>query len=331
VVLSFEHIRDRQASARYPELLCLTPRQHDQAIYERRRPYTDIVAVALRHDDLSDAQMRALDEFRLDQYLLCGFYDAAYIDAHQITHDPDLYTLPRDTIHLMVGASDGRFLAYSYLQSPKGGEALTPTVTLSDPGRPWFPCEIESIGPDVFPSLPGLRHAPVNRLAEVSILLANQVVQGTASRYAVVEDLLALAMLQIAPRVDLIATLAYCDFEARKVIYDVGMTAIYAPEAPMLYNNLRPHWTAAANEPGRFWPSVFSSADFQRGRAHLEALDQLLSQPPRAIRAELVSWRRMGKRIEPHALLPAPGTSALHWMTAPSLDPAVLNSAEQAG
>jgi hypothetical protein len=309
----------------YPELLSLSAQQHRRALYVRRRPYTDVVAIALRHADLTTEQLCALNEFRLDQFQLCGFYDQEYVNAHAIREDPDLYVLPPDTIHLMVGASDGRLLAYSYIQPAKGVTRTDPPITMADPVRPWFPCEIESFGPHIFSSLPGLREVVVSRLAEVSILLKNQVAQGPATGYAVVEDVLALALLQISPQVDLAATLAYCDFEARKVIYDLGMTAIYAPYAPILYNNLQPHWTSGANDPYRFWPSVFSSDDFCREISHLQALDALLNLTPREVRAELVSWRRQGRRIEPHALLPAAGTSDVVWITTPDIGPAHAN------
>jgi hypothetical protein len=319
-VSNIERIRERQTAALYPELLSLPHHHHDQALYARSRPHIGIVAVALRHSDLTSAQMRALDEFRLDQYLLCGFYNEDYVETHHITHDPDLHALPRDTIHLMVGTSEGRFLAYSYIQPPKGAGETGSHVTMADPQRPWFPCEIESFGP-IFSSLPALRAVPVRRLAEVSILLKNQVAQGTLSRYAVVEDVLALTLLQISTRVDLDATFACCDFEARKVIYDLGMTALYAPYTPVIYNNLRPHWSAGANEPGRVWPAVFSSVDFRRDVAHLDALDHVLNLTPHEVRSELVAWRRQGRRIESRALLPAPGASDVLWVATPELDP----------
>jgi hypothetical protein len=67
-VSTLTSIQHRQATALYPELLSLSAQQHRRALYARRRPYTDVVALALRHADLTTEQLCALNEFRLDQF-----------------------------------------------------------------------------------------------------------------------------------------------------------------------------------------------------------------------------------------------------------------------
>src|SRR5262249_1901946 len=147
-------------------------------LYFRQRPGSGLITVALKHNSLTKAQLRALGEFRVDQYALSGFYDPKYLLKRRIKQDPDLNTLPPDTIHMIVGTSAGLIHAYSTMQPPKGTPAGVATRTkgplLGERKRPWFPCEDESLGADIFPSLPVLRDLPVSRIVEISIMMGNQ-------------------------------------------------------------------------------------------------------------------------------------------------------------
>jgi hypothetical protein len=323
VVLSLDAMMERQKRAQYPELLSVASPQEAGPLYDRRRSGSGLIAVARRHSGLTDAQKSALSEFRLDQYTLCGFYDQEYLRDHQITHDPDLDELPPDTIHIVIGSSDGRVLAYSYIQPPNGAlSGVASTVggsTMGDTDRPWFPCEVESFGPTIFSSLPALRPIPVAQVAEVSILLRNQLEHGVSSVYAVVESILAMAFILTMESTNLRATVAYGGHEARQIIYDMGMPGLYAPRAPVVYNALPPHWSASANIPGRFWPCVFSTDDFLEGIEHLRALDSILDLPANELRRDLVKFRRSGRRIAIRALVPEPGASNVLWITTPDL------------
>jgi hypothetical protein len=128
-----------------------------------------------------------------------------------------------------------------------------------------------------------------------------------------------MAFIQSMPSANLVATVAYCGHEARQVIYDLGMTAIYAPRAPVLCAQLPAHWSANATVPGRFWPSVFSTLDFQRNVGHLEALDAILDLPASDLRRALTQFRRSGKRIVPQALMPDPSECEVLWIATPEL------------
>ncbi|HEY7094544.1 MAG TPA: hypothetical protein VH393_15280 [Ktedonobacterales bacterium] len=313
----------RQKHALYPEVLSVAPGQEAGLLYFKRRVGSGLIATALRHSSLTEPQIRALNEFRLDQYTLCGFYDLQYLRDHRIERDPDLLELPPDTIHIVVGANNGRILAYSYMQPPKGtpaGIAMRANgPRMSDVDRPWFPCEEESFGPDIFPSLPALRDISVARIAEISILLRNQLEHGPASIYAVGESILAMALIQGSLSTNLAATIAYIAHEARKIIYELGMPALYAPFVPVTRNLLPPHWSPDANGPGRFWPTVFLTADVRRGEPHLNNVDAILDLPTSDLRRALIELRRSGNRISPSAAMPEPGTCPIVWTEAPEL------------
>jgi hypothetical protein len=316
-------ITERQRNALYRELFPVNAESEKNLLYFKRRPGSSLVTIALRHSALTEPQVRALNEFRLDQYTLCGFYDLRYLRDHWIERDPDLLELPPDTIHIMVGAGDGRVLAYSYLQPPQGAPIDFASTghgpRMGDQERPWFPCEVESLGPDIFSSLPGLRDVPVAQVAEISILLRNQLEHGPSSLYAIAESILATALIQAAPSNRLLATVAYGGQEARQILYSLGMPGLYAPHAPTVHNRLPPHWTAISNTPGRFWPCVFSTEDCLRGFEHLQALDSILSLSPHELRRGLVDVRRAGRRIVPRAFVPKPGACDILWVTTPGL------------
>ena len=315
-------ITERQRNALYRELVSAAESEKD-LLYCKRRLGSGLVAIALRHSALTEPQTRALNEFRLDQYTLCGFYDLSYLQEHRIECDPDLSELPPDTIHIVVGSSGGRVLAYSYIQPPQGAPAdvafTSGGPTMGDADRSWFPCEVESFGPNIFSSLPALRPIPVAQVAEVSILLRNQLEHGVSSVYAVVESLLAMAFILSMESNHLLATVAYGGYEARQIIYDMGMPGLYAPHAPVVYNALPPHWSASANIPGRFWPCVFSTEDFLQGFEHLRALDSILDLPANELRRELVRFRRSGRRIATQAFIPEPGACDVLWITTPEV------------
>ena len=113
-------ITEWQRSALYPNLFSVALERENEPLYCKRRSGSGLVAMALRHSATNDAQVRELNEFRLDQYTLCGFYDLADRQERQIERDPDLLELPPDTIHIVIGTSNGRILAYSYIQPPQG-------------------------------------------------------------------------------------------------------------------------------------------------------------------------------------------------------------------
>ena len=314
-------ITERQRSALYPNLFSVALERENEPLYCKRRSGSGLVAMALRHSALNDAQVRELNEFRLDQYTLCGFYDLASLQERQIERDPDLLELPPDTIHIVIGTSNGRILAYSYIQPPQGtpsGAASTEHgPRMGDKDRPWFPCEVESFGPDIFSSLPALRDVAIAQIAEVSILLRNQLEHGPSSLYAVAESILAMALIQATPSNRLLATVAYGGQEARQILYDLGIPGLYAPHAPVVYDALPPHWSASANIPGRFWPCVFSTEDFLQDFEHLRVLDSILDLPAHELRRELVKLRRSGRRIATRALVPEPGACDVLWITTP--------------
>src|SRR5690348_9022071 len=75
-------ITDRQRSALYPDLFSVALERENELLYCKQRSGSGLVTLALRHSALNDAQVRDLNEFRLDQYTLCGFYDLSYLQEH---------------------------------------------------------------------------------------------------------------------------------------------------------------------------------------------------------------------------------------------------------
>jgi hypothetical protein len=327
-----EAIRAWQDEVYYPVLLREVALEQHGILSERTRHATGLRTVAVRHGALTPVQLSALGEFRLHQYVLCGFYDIGIISAHQMREDPALAKLPSDTIHLFVGTNEGRILAYFYMQPAPGSPPLWKgavyagathlSPAFGDKNRPLFPCEFESFGPGVFDSLPGLRGVSTSYTAELSCLLRNQVVQSPLGTSAVVEAICAMARIQMKPELRLVATVGCMGVEARRVTYQIGMPALYAADAPVLHNRLDFYWSRSANAPGRFWPFVFATADLSARVEYFDALDMILSLPPREQRAALVALVRRGERIPVRAMLPNAEESSMLWTPDPIYAPA---------
>src|SRR5262249_870063 len=152
------------------------------------------------HGDLTSEQRRDLGAFRLDQYILCGLYNAGAIAERDLQTDPSLDELGPEALHILVGTREHRLLAYFCMlpPTPQAGAAQNTSSLprlfgigeprfLLTPGRPWFPAERELYGPAICPSLPALRRIPIKRMRELTRLLRNQVIQSPQSVTAVVE------------------------------------------------------------------------------------------------------------------------------------------------
>lgn len=64
----------------------------------------------IQHDKLTQEQLEAIGEYRLEQYILAGLYDVQRVLDLDLATDPNLMNLPDSTIHLLAG--DSKIISY---------------------------------------------------------------------------------------------------------------------------------------------------------------------------------------------------------------------------
>jgi hypothetical protein len=320
----------QQTEALYPHLF-LGPWAHRSGVldYQLRRS-SQLVAVAVRHDALTASQVRAIGEFRLQQYLLYRLYEAAKIRAHHVTTDPSIGDLPGETIHVLVGTTQGRILAYLSLETTVRRRALRGRLRsahaarrahrgwfLHEPGRPHFPCEIELFGPRVFPSVPALQSTPLSHMREMTRMLRNYVTRSPLGVAASIQTMLTSAHLLLRRDLSIDVALGCVDKEGRWLAAQMGMPIIFAPAAPVVVtpsdDPRTAYWSMQANSQGQFWPFVISVQDLRRRRAHLHTIDRALSLPASEMRHALVELRRAAHTLSLPGIMPAPNSSPVLW------------------
>jgi hypothetical protein len=317
----------QQREARYHELL-LAPRQANKGvIYSQRRAGSGLIALALEHRALSPAQHQALGEFRLQQYLACGWYDSQRVAQQGLQTDPALAQLPATTIHVLVGTEDGRLLAYFAMQEASvqppnaGSHTLGKAVFLDDPDRPLFASESELFGPNLFASLPALRRIPLTEMRELSCLLRNQAIVSPLSVIAVVEAVYTMTHLVMRRNASIRVLLGGVGLEARQVTASLGIPILYSPLAPVIKpsSSAEPDvpWAEGEHAQGKFWPFVIALDDLQAHHDHFRQLDRLLSGSEQELRRALVRFRRQRQALAPQALVPPAGESSLLWTSDP--------------
>lgn len=326
---SVEALRAEQALTRYPILLGGST--NTDALYQRVRAGTGLSVVALRHASLSPAQAEALAEFRMQQYVLWGWYDLRALSRNGSYIDPAFERLPSNAVHVMAGTADGCLLAYFCMQpaavmsaahalvNSQAGDGWLPDLhatTMSDRSRPRFPTEIHSFSPDVFSTLPALAHTPVARVRELTRLLRNQAVYSRLGALAVVEAVSAMIQLVLDPEHEIEAMLGCVDLEARRVTRHLGIPILYAPLAPTLPLPEDEHefyWAWRANEQGQFWPFVIATEDLRPTSAQFAHLDALLDGQPREIWRGLLTLRQAFSAARPHWLARDVETAPFYW------------------
>jgi hypothetical protein len=334
-----EAMRERQRYALYPALLGTPLKAPTNVIYSRLRQGSGALTVAIRQDALTEQQQRELGEFRLHQYALCGWYDVPTLASNGLTTDPALPGLPAATIHVLVGGSDGRLLAYFCMQPaahihPASGRLLralpefpsTPHTgtTLRDPGRPLYGVEVESFGPDVFPSLPALASLPMRTILELSCLIRNQSISSPLTTIATLEAVYTVTHIAMQPDSEIQAALGCLDIEARRVMMVMGIPFLYAPLAPVILEQFDYYWSRSVNTPGRFWPSVVATEDLLAHAEHFTVLDQALSGSPRDLRRTLVRLHHNPPQFAPHAFVPSADETEIYWTDDPYYAPPLL-------
>jgi hypothetical protein len=336
-----EALAQRERAALYPAVL-RTPRSGDPAVVRRHeRAQSRLITVALLHGQLTPEQYDDIGAFRLRQYMLCGLYDPLHAtDAR--AGDPSMETLAPEAIHVCCGTEDGRLLGYMCMETARprtsvampawwsarasaggarDGETELAGYTFGDAPRPLFATEFELFGPGIFGSLPYLRDMNVSNARELSRTLRNQVLASPLSVAAVVEIVYAMIQLLTDPALAIHVTVGCADRENRALLARLGVPALYAPDAPVLPEQVAQakatrgsaYWSDGANAQGQFWPVVIASEDLRRSAAHFNQLDELLGRKPEDLRRGLVTLRRAGRMIAPETLLPGVASSPVRW------------------
>lgn len=327
-----EELRAWQTQARYPQLLIEAPEHADGVVYRRVRDGTGLVITALRHDALGPAQAEALAEFRLQQYVLCGWYDLDALDRRGAIADPAFEHLPWNTIHVLAGTASGHLLAYFCMQPASSDSAALDAASLANLGevdrcsqrtplmgdvsRPLFPTEIHSFSPQVFPSLPALRKVPVPRVRELTRLLRNQTSPSLLSAISVVEAVCTMTAVAMNPESEIAVMLGCVDREARQVTAHLGIPILFAPLAPAIPLPPAEHefyWAASANEQGRFWPFVIATEDLTPLAHWFGEIDAMLAGSSRDVRRGIVELRRRAQASQRHSLAHDLESSPIFW------------------
>lgn len=339
-------VHQHQVNARYPELfededVNATPAP--RASFRRERLAdggSGLVVLTHRHAALSLPQRHSLSRFRLDQCLLCNWYDPALVLQRGVTHDPAFDALSDAAAHVVVGTREGTILSYFCLEpaqasAPSGATPLTQQDaaspsdgwTIADRSRPLFATERDLFGSAVFTTLPSLARTPISRVRELNYLLRNQIVPRSSrlGALAVVEAISAMAQLLLASASQLVAVVGHVDLEARRLTEELDVPILYAPEAQAATDAGDALWTRDVDLPGRFWPFVIAVADIVAYRAHFAWLDELLAQPASTAIRALLALRRRPRRGTPAAFVPASDATsdaATTWGTYPIAAPA---------
>jgi molybdopterin/thiamine biosynthesis adenylyltransferase len=323
-----QRARLRQERARYPTLLQAANTRGGGVVYRRRRP-SGMIALAVTHDALSSEQVAAIGEWRLDQYVLCGLYDAAVLAARELHTDPAMQELTPDAIHTFAGTADGRLLAYCCVQpatgqvQQPGAQAgararlwLRPRMTMAATPRDLFPSERELFGPEIFASLAAVRKTPVPEIRELTRLVHNQVMSSRQVGIAVVEVLHALTQVLVNRRLGIRWAVGNMGAKARQAVARLQLPVLYARDARVVVTDSGPdydYWIAPANFDRSFWPFVVASADLRAIRAHLRRLDRALSDPAPKVAHAVAAVTRQARRHLPNSLLRSAQQSSLLW------------------
>jgi hypothetical protein len=322
--------RERAAAARYPGLFCHPGLRTVRLGYQRvERSGTGIVSLAVLHGDLTPRELDAISEYRLQQYVLSGMYDAATVERLGLWRDPSLEALADHDVHIAIGDVHGRFLCYMCMQSPllpNGAPAREVSAAgwrMGDPTRPFvFPCESE-FGVGIYARHPQIAPIVLDNVRELTRLVRNQVVRTPVDAFTVVEAVLAVARGMSDPAHHIDAIVGCASLEVRRLLYRLGIPMVYAPFEPILGDNLGAAqdgqllWTDQSHVPGRFWPFALASADVRLDITYFDALDAALALSADQIVEAASALRLDGLLRTPRLLIPPDSAGGVVWTDNP--------------
>jgi hypothetical protein len=317
---------DRMAAARYPALFYPSGSRVQRLGYRRiERLGTGIVSLTVLHGDLTPRELDAIGEYRLQQYVLAGMYDAATVERLGLRRDPAVEALADQDVHIAIGDVEGRFLCYMCMQSPllpvgaQAREASAAGWRMGDTARLFvFPCESE-FGVGMYAGHPQIAPIPLDNVRELTRLVRNQAVRTSIDGYTVVEAVLAVARRMIDPTYHVDAIVGCASLEVRRLLYRLGIPMVYAPFEPIRGDNLGAAqggqllWTDQAHVPGRFWPFALSSADVRLDVAYFDALDVALALPADQILESMGALRPDGLLRTSRLLVPPDVAYGIVW------------------
>jgi hypothetical protein len=312
-----QYVHDLQAAeeaARYSELFIATYGSGAPPLARRVRARSDLVTLAYRHDTLSPNQWQALGGFRLRQFVLWEWYDAERVRADGLTVDPAFAELPPDSLHIVVGTSDGRFLAYSCVQSA-GGVPEEAHLRLTSPNRSLFPTERELCGPDLFASLPAMRDLPLSRIREWTCSFRRYGANSSLAMAALFAAFCAPLRALADSRWGADAMIGNMNATARKIYVSLGMPVLYAPEAPVVAPADDGYWLPKVNAPGQYWPGALARADLVEHLGVLQRIDEALEAPPNDLRSALALAFHRGPPPPARALRKGAEASPVRWIS----------------
>ncbi len=320
-------MQERAAGARYPRLFMPSGSTDSRPGYRRIiRNGTGIVVISALHGDLTPAELDAIAEYRLQQYVLSNMYDAATVERLGLLRDPGVETLADQDVHISVGDVEGRFLCYMCMQSPlvreEDVDVLDASLRLRDAPRPIFPCESE-YGVAIYGQHPQLGPIQIDDVRELTRLVRNQAIRTPVDVFSVVEAVLAVARAMCAPHHHIEAIVGCASAEVRRALFRLGIPMIYAPEAPILGDNLGAElegellWTQQSHVPGRFWPFALASADVALDVTYFDRLDSALALPVPSIPTALAELQPTGVLRAPRLLVEPAQAGGVLWTDNP--------------
>ncbi|HEU5441992.1 MAG TPA: ThiF family adenylyltransferase [Ktedonobacterales bacterium] len=312
--------------------LFVAPRVEGRRSYysAHTRPGTGLVVIVARDDALTPAERAVISAYRLRQYTLAGMYDEALVQELALDGDPAMDAVAGRDLHVAVGDSEGRFLCYLCMQSPMTltpdlGPAPEPyTALMGDLERPLFPVETE-YGLDLYGQHPGIRWLPIASVRELSRLVRNQELAYSPAVEAAPAETILASMGALTDHSHMIEAIVGCIApEARRLLYNLHVPMAYAPQAPILADNLsgrlpdgRLLWTGHSHASGRFWPYALATVDLAQEAVQFAELDSILAQPNTAdVITKLRQWRGRGPARRPRYVVDSDDGSTV-WISNP--------------
>ncbi len=283
----------KQTNKHYASLFSSVP-HGDIPTRSWQRRGTGVIVRMIQHDKLTQEQLEAIGEYRLEQYILAGLYDVQRVLDLDLTTDPNLLNLPDSTIHLLVGDSKNHLLCYASFEpahittsidEPQNHSIELPRTNpirqyMRDSERPLFSVEF-AFGQALYASHPEISLLPLASVREMMRMVRNQAIRIPLTSVTTIEVIVAASRLLRDPTNHIEALVGCASPELRKLSHRFNIPVAYAPDAT---DHLREHsasldaaiWTPKALESGRFWPLAISQVDVQANGDFFDALNTAL-------------------------------------------------------
>src|SRR5579859_6821 len=230
----------------------------------KAREGSRLTVIVARESDLLPEERTAISRYRLEQYMHVNLYSASLIEEWGIKEDPGMDLLTPNDVHFLTATEDGVIAAYLCLQNASSllatratqivspgvplpqatlvpEQPLTNAPILGDANRPIFP--VETKHGDLFSAHPAFRTLPVSSVREITRLVRNQRpdMRGRLrdiADIAIAETIVASAHYVNDPANRVEAIIGCMALEARRALLNYRIPVAYAPDAPLLGENL---------------------------------------------------------------------------------------------